>query len=335
MAGGLRGACSADNAAPLFYHRLPYGSESQFNPISSFINYAYDPLQVPESFDDEDLDQRFQEVFRNLTHPRRAIDRAGGFGQFVNRQIFPIYLNRADWVPNYTLHLIGGGMVYRKNVEWFEANGYAYPKLYAAALVTAAELLQEAVEKKTTTADDEVADVYLFRPLGMLLFSLDPVARFAAHTLRLAEWPYQPMVNPTSGKLMNVGENFIVRPVLFGPDAPAPFVYFGFTTLFGMSHRTATGDSVSWGIGAAVARAEPLQLRVSGGVFWDRNDSLLASLVVNGTEDLAVRLNVHPGVLPGREWWSPGVFVGIGRHGEVSVGLTVRLFPLGIGRTAR
>jgi hypothetical protein len=334
LASSAAGAAEDRTSPPFFYRGYDYGSESQFNPITSFITYSFDTLQVPKSFGIDNWGSQRDAVQTDLAHPGRAIDQQGGRKAFVNRQILPIDLNTTDWIPNYALHVLGGGMVYRKNAEWFEAQGYAYPRLYAATLVTAAELVQEVVEKKSTLSDDEVADVYIFTPAGILLYSWDPFARFAADTLRLAEWPYQPMFNPNRRKLTNVGENFIARPAMFGSDAPRPFVYFGITTLLGASHAVNETDSFSWGVGPAVEQAQPLELRTSAGIFYDRNDSLLASLIVNGTENLAVRLNIYPGVIARREWWSPGVFVGIGRNGAFSVGLSVRVFPLGVSAGA-
>ncbi|MDR0499583.1 MAG: hypothetical protein LBH03_07645 [Holophagales bacterium] len=323
---------------PLFYKGQPYGSESQFNPIYSFLNYTLDTLQVPKSFDDENLSKRWKEVQWNLSHPRTAIQMEGGLAAFVNRQIFPYRFTENDWIPNYSLHLLGGGMTWLKNAEWFESHGFPFPRLSAFVAITAAELFQEVVEKKSTWHDDEIADVYLFRPAGILLFAWEPFARFAADTLQLQSWSYQPMYasgwernNGKRGRIVNAGENFIVRPNMFKSDYVKPFVFFGMTNLFGLSHRANATDSISWGIGAAVLEAKPTEMRLSGGVFWDRDNSLLASLILNGTDNMAARLNIHPGTIFGKSAWSPGVYVGIGdKFKDVNFGVTIKYSPLGI-----
>jgi hypothetical protein len=335
-------AAQGDGTAPrgLFYHGYEYGSESEFNPITSFLNYAFDSLQIPQSFDDRDLDDRFYRTWRSLRDPLRTIERTGGYGRFINRQVLPI--NPAhpeeslETVPNYALHLVGGGLVYRRNVEWFQAHRYPYPHASAFLLGMAAELLQEMVERKSTRGDDPVADFYLFRPAGMLLFSWEPFARFAAETLELREWPYQPMYDPGRGRFVNAGENYVVRPAVLGEDAPRFFLHFGFTTLGGLSHVVRAGERVSWGIGGAVQRGirEDFAVRPSGGLFYDRNGSLLASLIINGTDDLRLRLNLYPGVL-GRGRWSPGVFVGIGDGGELALGIMLQFVPMGVAGSAR
>jgi hypothetical protein len=330
------GQAGEQSSMPLYFYRpADYGSDSQFNPITSFINYGLDPLQVPESFDLNHFGTRAETVWRNLTDPVSAIRREGGFRHFVNRQVFPVDFDNIsdsiEMIPNYALHVIGGGMVYRKNAEWFQYNGYPYPRVLAATISMASEFLHEVVEKKSTADDDEIADFYIMRPLGIALFTWDPAARFASQRLRLAEWPYQPMFSPRHGKFMNVGESWIVRPPLFRSERHKPFLFYGMTTLLGGSHRLNGTDSFSWGAGPAVRKADPddFRYRWSGGLFYDRNDSLLVSLMLNGTENLSVRLNVYPGALVPNRWF-PGVYLGIGDDSEIAVGLTWRFFPVGI-----
>ncbi len=327
----------------LFYKGQDYGSEAQFNPLTSFITWSYDTLQVPDSFNDFDMSKHWTTVRFDLQHPNNAIQRQGGWNEFVNRQILPFKGGHADWVPNYSLHLLGGGMVFRKNAEWLEAHDVPFPYLTSALLCTAAELLQETVEKTSTKPDDEIADVYLFRPLGMLLYRWDRFARFAAEDLHLVEWNGQPMYQPdylrpsgNRGRLTNVSQNFVVRPVVAGPDDARPFIYFGLTTLVGLSHPVTKSDSFSWGFGAAVQKAQdPTITHLSGGLFYDRNDSLLASLILNGTDDLNVRLNVYPGITGHASWWAPGLYVGAGKKGKFEAGLTVRILPVGYARARR
>ena len=318
-----------------FYKEREYGSDSQFNPITASLNYTLDTLQVPASFDDEDFEERLEEVLENLGDPFHAISQEGSYRDFVNRQVYPV-----DWdnieesveiLPNYGLHVIGGGMIYRKQAEWLDARGYRFPRLYSAAAGTISEILQEAIEKKSTRSDDEVADVYLFRPLGMLLFNFDTVSDFFANTMRLRSWPYQPTYSFGEARFINAGDNFISRPAFFGSEKHRPFFYFGLTTLLGSSHELNPGESISWGAGVAMEKAErdEVEVRPSGGIFFDRNDSLLASIIVNTTDQLAVRGNVYPGIV-GSGFWSPGVYLGVRDDGDVQIGISFRALPLGV-----
>ncbi|MHC1764238.1 MAG: hypothetical protein AB9869_08025 [Verrucomicrobiia bacterium] len=333
--GGRASAADVQNHSQmLFYKPLTYGSDSQFNPITSFIDYGLDPLQIPKSFDDNHFSSRAETVWKDLTDPAKSIDESGGFRNFINRQVFPVgpdFGDSIEMIPNYGLHVVGGGMLYRKNVEWFQFHGYRYPRLLAGTLAMGSEFIHEVVERKTTEPDDPVADFYLMRPLGIALFSWDRAAEFASHTLRMPEWPYQPMISPRHGDFMNVGQNWILRPAWFGSEAHRPFFFYGLTTLLGTSHHVTTTDSISWGVGPAVRDADPdhFEYRWSGGLFYDRNGSLLASLMINGTENLAVRLNLYPGALA-QSHWVPGMFFGLGDRSGVSVGFIWRVFPIGI-----
>jgi hypothetical protein len=332
----------AQTPKPIFYRDLDYGSESQLSPLASMLTWTFDTLQVPESFDEHDYWSRWKLVKEDLLHPGRAAKSRGGLGAFINRQILPYKMTEPDWIPNYSLHLLGGGMVFRKKAEWFEAHDVPLPYLASAVLTVVEELAQETVEKASTKPDDEVADVLFFLPLSMALYSNDRFAHFAADTLHLSEWPYQAVYDPnarrpwgTRGKLTNVGQNFVVKPEIFGWKEHRPFVFFGLTSLFGVSHKLSATDSLSWGLGAAITHAQdPTRTRFSGGLFWDRNDSLLASVIVNGTDDLALRLNVYPGITGPRAWWSPGFYVGYGTHRDLNVGITLRFLPLGLGKTS-
>jgi hypothetical protein len=164
----------------------------------------------------------------------------------------------------------------------------------------------------------------------MILFAWDPFARFAAQDLRMTIWPYQPIYDFSSGEFTNAGENFVIRPSIPGLGEHRPFLYWGPTTLLGASHPMNTGGRISWGLGAAVVRAsrEDLQTRFSGGFFYDRDDSLLLSVIFNGTGGLTTRVNLYPGLIaPGK--WSPGFYFGFSEGGTVTLGISLRFIPVG------
>ncbi len=313
---------------PYFYHETSYGSEFGHNPFSSFIHYSIDTLQVSKSFDTEDLWDRAGEVIENLKDPGQAMLVEGGVDTFVHYQIFPTRIDRLekskDALPNYFLHLLGGGMLYRKDSEWFDRGGYRFPKAYSAILAMTAEFIQEVFEKKSTPSDDEVADFFIFRPLGILLFSSDVVAEYSAKELRLDAWPSQLMYGINSSNVRNIGLNFHMRPKFLSYGDTGFFLFFGMNTLMGASHSINDTDSFSWGLGSAVeeVRRGKLVTRSSAGLFYDRNGSLLWSLLINGTEGLAVRANIYPGAtrLLGEK---TGLFIGVEDNGDFLVGVTM------------
>jgi hypothetical protein len=65
------------------------------------------------------------------------------------------------------------------------------------------------------------------------------------------------------------------------------------------------------------------------GIFYDRNNSLLASLVMSGVKEYFIMADVYPGVLQAGGF-SPGLWTVIGRDGSFLFGLTTRyVFALG------
>ena len=113
------------------------------------------------------------------------------------------------------------------------------------------------------------------------------------------------------------------------------FAYLGITNLLGLSHRMASGDELSWGLGGSTESINPNKFRASAGAFYDRNNSLLASVIVRGTEGLAVRANIYPGVLFNETYKLPfplGFFLGVTDDGDPAMGIQFGL-PIGLGAT--
>lgn len=327
----------AGKAGSFFYNPRPYGSEAFYNPLNLAFAYALDTVQLSQNFDTGDFSKRLDTVFDDLGNPCRAIKKEGGFRRFVNRQIFPAdsdYRNESfAMIPNYFLHMAGGGMVYRKDAEYFESKGWRYPRLCAAALAMTAEVAQEAIEKKSTTADDEVADVFIFRPIGILLFSSDTVASFVADKLSPEIWPHMNMLDLSKGKVMNAGINYMIRPRLPGLENVRLFSFIGLNNLVGLSHRIGSESWLSWGGGMATEKIDldldiAAELRPACGLFYDKNGSLLWSAVFNGTENLRLRFNLYPMQI--KPFNHLGFFTGVSDSNEVSAGIMVNL-PLGIG----
>jgi hypothetical protein len=95
--------------------------------------------------------------------------------------------------------------------------------------------------------------------------------------------------------------------------------------------------NLSFGAGATLRKldAKDPGVRPAGGIFLDREESVIASLVINGSDDLAVRLNVYPLPAIGYQleplglWIAPAAYLAVGDRGQVTVGFTVS-FP-GVG----
>jgi hypothetical protein len=328
-------------ASSEYYQPRSYGSDSLYSPFSNFLSYTFDSLQLPDNFGTSNFSENTQTVIDNLGNPKQAIDNEGGFNRFINRQVFPIdsqYTNESyQAAPNYFLHLLGGGMVYRKDLEWFRAHDYEYATSSAVVLAMTAEFLQEVLEKNTTTDDDEVADFYIFRPIGILLFHNDAVAKFVMDNLDPAIWPSLQVYDLSEERVNNAGLHYIYRPTFFEMGNARIFLYTGLNNMIGLSHRLEDGDSFSWAVGKSTQRVDfsldkQVELRNSAGIFYERNKSLLASLVINDTGGNRFRFNWYPNnkSVPGRF----GYFVSKHDTSDWSAGVVYKI-QLGIGFTVK
>ena len=286
-----------------YFQPRTYGSDSLYSPFGNFLSYTFDTLQLPENFGTSNFSANSQTVLDHLADPQQAIDNEGGFNRFVNRQIFPVdsaYSNESySALPNYFLHTLGGGMVYRKDLEWFRANEYDYATMSAVVIAMTAEYIQEVFEKKTTTDDDEVADIYLFRPLGILLFHNDAVAGFVMDYFDPAIWPSLQVYDVSEDRINNAGIHYIYRPTFLEMGNTRFFLYTGLNNMLGLSHSINSGESISWGVGKStqfvdLSLDKQVELKTSAGIFYDKNKSLLASLVVNDTGGNRFRFNWYP-----------------------------------------
>jgi hypothetical protein len=332
---GLAGACSTPSPGgePIFYAPRKVGSESTYDPLSISLQYVLDSAQV-QQFGTEDYGEHLGIVLDHLGGPVHAIEAEGGWVRFVNTEIVPIDPHHLDdsksILPNVALHAFGGGMVYRKNAEWFEAHGVPEPYLVSGTLAMVTEVLAEAIEKPVTDNTDDIADVYIWRPIGIWFFSDDRRARWVREELDAVDWPNQLLWSIEDRDFTNTGLSYVVRPRWFGDVATRPFAHLGMTNLFGLAHDLDSGDTVSWGLGTTSVTVDPVDLRGSAGVFYDRERSLLGSIVLHGGEAYAVRANLYPGALFDGAFVAPlGLFAGITDDEAVVVGFQYGL-PIGL-----
>jgi hypothetical protein len=286
-----------------------------------------------------------ENVFRNLGSPFAMVSEYGWWN-FIKREVMPISFNVDDgqWWPNYELHLVGGGMTSVMMAEWYEDHGFASPMAWSVATMAVYHLLNEAVENGSYEGNnvDPIADVYLFDVGGVLLFTSEPVRRFFSEELNLADWSLQPSFALNNGTLQNNGQYFSIKWKLPFSEDYSLFHYFGLRGLFGVSKRLGGGDAISAGAGVRAVSLKVLDpeffllttvLKWEVGFFYDRNNSLLASLFIGGAEDNPVTLNVYPGVFR-IAGVSPGVWALHSDRYGFSFGVSTVWTP-GIGWTTK
>ena len=346
---GSKASALRDTAAYFFYHALPYGTQANYNPMNVIINGGYGILQIPKYVDEYERKiftypyaEWAENVWRTIRSPLRSI---GDFGwwRFLSTEVLPLTIKEKgnQWVPNYFLHVIGGGMHFRATEEWYRYHGFKSPRLWSIGTMVIYHALSEIVENRGNEelSVDHLADLFIFDPAGMLLFSNDKVCRFFSEKLSLAEWSMQPVINIRNGNLENMGQFYVAKYPLTKERNWHLMAHFGLHGMFGLTHRWTDGQALSVAGGLLVedlirvaeedtGRVLTAVLTWRAGLFYDRNNSLLASLMASTAPEYRLRLNVYPGILRIGPL-SPGILVS--RSREWVFGITVRYTPLGIG----
>jgi hypothetical protein len=312
----------------LIYEPKSFGSESQFNPISLYFNDAFDTIQNPNYFSQKDYLKKHETVWREIKDPFVGIKKGGGLKVLLRDEFVP-FAPRA--IPNYTLHLIGGGYDFRKLAEWFDVNNYSHPYVWAFAIKYATHFGNEAIES-TNTKDigphDHIADLYFFDIVGKFMFMNDEVVKFFRDQARLDIWRFQPMFDFKEQQILNAGVNYIVRPNIFKSENWRPFIHAGLQIMGGATYlKNSEGYTFAMGI----SPTDPLRnkQRLVSGFFWDRAGSLMTSLYINGSENQKFRLNIFPGIINFNSV-SPGVFTALQRNNDWQIGVQA-LIPIGVG----
>lgn len=327
-----------------FYSGIEFGSQSTFNPVTYILNGGFDILQVG------DRDRRifkfpyaqsFNTVWQNLRSPFDAINQYGT-SKFISDEVFPteIKTESGQWVPNYAIHLIGGGMSSAALTEWYDCYGFPVPAVFSGVTVAIQHLLNEVVENypKKGVNVDPIADIYIFDIAGVVLFSFDGVKDFFGNTLNMRDWSLQPSVTFPDGKLQNVGQYFALKWELPFSKNNYLFTHLGMGGLFGLSHKINQTDAISFGAGVKTTTTIKVDngrnkwtvgVKWSAALFWDSDNSLLASLKLNGMKDYFCELNIYPGVIK-LPYFSPGIWSVIGLDGNFTFGISTR-YSIGIG----
>ena len=331
-----------------FYHGLKYGSEAQFNPVTEILNEGFDMLRQ------ENRDRRLghmpyrqaaKNVWGALTNPDSAI-RNYGLWPALRNELLPISLHpkRGQWVPNYTVHLIGSGMVSQRMTEWYEAHNVPHPFALSFATMYAAHFINEAVEDggrlNRPPNVDPISDLYIFDLAGILLYRTRWMKRaWNNDIVELTSWGGQPTINAPEGTLENTTQEFVLRTALPKTDSWRGFVGFGVSTVFGLSYGRKGGNVISFGAGADAVNSpiidtltdkRTVQLKPYGGIFIDRNNSLLFSAMVRDSKEVVASANLYPGVISVRGH-TTGLWAQLLRDGRWRFGV-VPNWGVGVGQ---
>lgn len=303
--------------------------------------------QVSTSFNRRQIfeyqyDDAWRSLWGNIRNPFRTI-RDFGAKDFLLSEVVPWDFDptHQQYFPNYGLHLIGGGMQSRKMEEWYACHGYPMPRAWSVATMAAQHVLNEVVESGPNPAlsVDNVADLYIFDPLGIILFTSDGVCRFFSEKLHMAEWPLQPSYDLATGALENMGQYYILKIPVTRDGRWAGFARGGLHEMAGVSRNFAGNRCISVAAGAGVEniivadRKGPGTIRTaewmwSAAAFYDINNSLLASLTLTGMPQDRVKVNIYPGLLRMGSV-SPGLWFGYASE-RFLLGIQFHYIPMGI-----
>jgi hypothetical protein len=348
--GLVTGSALAQDRPYYFYSGRAFGSEATFSPATKLLQGGFYVLDTDNRSNNPFViryGEGFVNVIWNLTHPFTAIDEYG-WDRFLTSEVLPNPRRRsAQWVPNYFGHILGEGMTFRATAEWYRYHGYSHATRLAVITTLLQSLLNEVVENGAYrgTNVDPIADMYIFNPLGILLFQSDRVAAFFSGTLQMAYWPRQLVFDPVSGTFENVGHDFIFKYAGQKARRMALFASYGTHSLLGVTYRSSPAYSLSVGGGVMAkelvdafpghpSRSITATIVPALGVFYDRQNSLLFSVVIAPRKDDKASINIYPGVVR-LAGVSPGLSLAVGGARRLSWGMHLAGVPVGLGTHLR
>ena len=332
-----------------FYFYRPentFGSESQVGPVNIFLNGAYDMMRNgghSKNIVTFDYKGNGGYVWSILKDPIGNV-KAFGVKEFVHQEIFNFTLGvkDAEFLPNVSIHTIANGMHFVKLAEYFEYHNVPLPYLWSGLTTTAYQVMNEVVESEGYRGVnvDMVADVYIFNIAGLALFSTDWAKRFFSETFPVNEWSPQPIIEPATGILQNAGQQYYVRKNFSFLGKWSPFAYYGVYAMAGASYAYNEQNSFTIGAGNVINKLREGRLRgfrkidpqLDGtvGLFWDKNGSLMTSILFTGPGMYNMQLNVYPGVIS-IGTFSPGFYLAVGEWDGFVLGMSFSAFPFGLG----
>jgi len=341
-------------AGARFYGQRPYGSEAEFNPFSTVVNEGFDQLSRADA-NRHVFSFNYHAAATNVLHsalnPVRAW-RGYGWSHWLHDEVLPISGKASgggQWVPAYELHVLGEGMTSVALQEWYADHGVPHPEFFGDLTNYTYGFINEMIEHPTGNGTNENAATRLDidDPLGLILWHFDGMRNLFGGSVRLTNWFPQatltfPDRNLRDATLQNATEVYMIRTKLPGTDTWRLMAIFGGAQVIGLSRRmyadrwltvAAGEDPAENPVIDTVTGQETVLLQPNYGAYFDRDGSLLASLVVRTERSERVILNVYPGVLQLGSL-SPGLMAEFMKTGQLRVGI-VSGFGLGIGTGPR
>jgi hypothetical protein len=338
---GQRPDSAADSLSMRYYFHRPditYGSASLNGPLGTAVNRGMSVItfnHVERDIGRIPWENGWEAVTDALGHPLVAIERYGGWERFLRKEFLPDKgrVWRWAWAPNYGGHIVAGGITYRYLTEWFDDKGVPKPRLAAGALSMGIMVMNEVMESPNGRPGHSatVADLLIFDPMGILVFSFEGPSRFFSEKLQAADWSPQAAITFPDGLIVNHGQLMSYKVPLPKLDHTRLILLIGQGAGTGLQFDIrdeyriaavagfeATSRTVDPATGTESVKAE-----YGGGLFLDRNNSLLVSATLGKRDYTRYMINIYPGILPG-PLKPMGVWANQSQQGEWHVGISLR-----------
>lgn len=313
-------------AQDLVYQPYRLISHDEFAPLRHYLNASFDVGQNPYFFHQDNYWSNHKKVWSRIKNPNRSIKNDGGYGEFFSKEFFG-----ENALPNYSLHLLGGGYDYRQLYHWFKERNYEYAWAWALITSYAGHMGNESYEASNPKikSHDHIADLLFFDIAGKFLMMNDTFARFVVDELGFSGWHYQPLYYYNDREIRNSGLNYIARPKCLSYAGFTPFVFMGMQVLGGLSYQFKNEEYVTGAFGVAVTEPFEKKWFYSGLLAYDIKGEPRAILNINGTEAMRVRLLIYPSVFSFYPKYQLGLTTFLAREGGVGAGVQLNL-PLGV-----
>lgn len=312
----------ANQALPLLKQRAV-----PLEPINYYLNSAFDVIQNPYYFFQENHVKKHKTLFKRIGSPIHSVNKDGGIGK-----LFRDEFTTTRVIPNIGLHATGGAYDKLYLYQYFKNQNVHYPLLATALLSYMGHFGNEALELTNSkiTSHDNLADL-LFFDLASFFIAFNPKAmNFLVKDMNMMAWHLQPMYDLETEDITNAGLNYIFRPDLFNSRLK-PFLFIGMQNMAGLSYELQAKEFIT--LSAGMALTDPLEQkgRFVTSIFYDKNDSLYSSIYINGTEDYRIRLNLYPELFRFKKI-KLGLLLGEKKGHDYVSGININL-PFGLSHT--
>jgi hypothetical protein len=321
---------SSTNAETIIYneHR-----DSDWLPLTYVVNGTFDVIQNPYWFSQRHYWQKMEEVWRRIKDPHKNIKKDGGYKKLIEDEVFSSRV-----LPNIGLHFLGGAYDTLWLSEYFEAKGFAYPRLGAFIVTYMAHFGNEALETTSSeiSSHDHIADLYFYDVAAFVLASYPRAMTYLTEDMGMKAWHFNPMYDIDGEDFFNTGLNYVFRPkfAYLNEGKVKPLFYLGMQTLGGATYHYREDRGVSLAMGISLTDPLKQKGRFVTGLFYEENGELEASLFLNGSEDYRWRLNLYQGIFKKMDFipkdWRVSLMLGQGKGPTYAAGININL-PIGLG----